>query len=83
MPLNDVHHVSHFRMTQVREWHDKRDDTYWMLWLRRGDRPVLVCAAEEGERYSVNVDFQDGLDEKSDRALEELLDGARSGGGSI
>ncbi len=64
-------------MTRAREWLDKRDNTYWMLWLERGDRPVLVFAAKTGERYSVDVDFEDGLDDKSDSALQELLYRAR------
>lgn len=61
-----------------REWLDKRDNTYWMLWLERGARPVLVFAVEEGERYSIDVDFQDGLATRSDRSLQELLDRARA-----
>ena len=35
-------------MTPVREWFDRRDGSYWMLWFDRGDRDVLLFAAEEG-----------------------------------
>ena len=43
----------------------------------RGDRDVLVFAPEEGERYSIEVDFGDGLEDRSDAELARLLDEAR------
>ncbi len=61
----------------VRECFDRRDGSYWMLWFDRGDRDVLLFAAEEGERYSIEVDFDDGLEDRSDAELERLLDEAR------
>ena len=65
-------------MDLPREWFDRRDCSYWMLWFDRGDRDVLVFAAEKGERHSIEVDFDDGLEDRSDAELERLLDGARS-----
>ncbi len=64
-------------VTPMRGWFDRRDGSYWMLWFDRGDRDVLVFVAEEGERYSIEVDFEDGLEDRSDAELERLLDEAR------
>ena len=64
-------------MTRVREWFDRRDGSHWMLWFDRGDRDVLLFAAEEGERYSIEVDFKDGLEYRSDAELARLHDEAR------
>ena len=38
---------------------------------------MLVFAPEEGERYSIEVDFGDGLEDRSDAELARLLDEAR------
>ena len=38
---------------------------------------MLVFAPEEGERYSIEVDFSDGLEDRSDAELARLLDEAR------
>ena len=66
------------RMAPTREWIDKRDNTHWMLWLVRCDRPVLAFAAESGARYSIEVGFRDELEDRSDYALQELLDRAKA-----
>ncbi len=46
-------------------------------WFDRGDQDVLLFA-EVGERYSIEVHFEDGLKDRSDAELERLLDEARS-----
>ena len=64
-------------VTPMRGWFDRRDGSYWMLWFDRGDQDVLLFA-EVGERYSIEVHFEDGLKDRSDAELERLLDEARS-----
>ena len=61
-----------------RDWTD-RDGRHWYVRLETGPPPVLVFASE-GDVCSVVVDFKDGIEDRSDEALERLLDEGREGG---
>ena len=58
-----------------RDWTDPRDGRHWKV-RQTGLPPVLVFATE-GEIISVPVDFSDGLEDRSDRELQRLLDEGR------
>ena len=61
----------------LRDWTDPRDRRHWTLWLERGAAAGVLAFASGSETYSVVVNFTDGLEGRSDRDLERLLDEAR------
>ena len=60
----------------LRDWTDPRDGRQWKVWLERGPPPVLAFASEV-EVISVLVDFNEGLEDRSDADLQRLLDEGR------
>ncbi len=58
----------------LRNWSD-RDGRHWKV-RQTGLPPVLVFASEE-DVFSVVIDFNDKLEERSDEELERLLDEGR------
>ncbi len=60
----------------LRGWTDLRDGRRWTLWLEPGSKPVLAFGSE-GYIYKVVVDFSEGLEDRSDRELQRLLDEGR------
>ena len=60
----------------LRDWTDPRDGRHWKV-RQTGLPPVLVFASGD-DVFSVVVDFNDGLEDRSDAELERLLDEARS-----
>ncbi len=58
----------------LRDWTDPRDDRHWKV-RQTGLPPVLVFTSED-DVFSVVVDFI-GLEDRSDRELERLLDEGR------
>ena len=63
----------------LRHWTDPRDGRHWTVWLVLGKKPVLAFASE-GDTYTVDVDFSEGLGDRSDEELQRLLDEGRGGG---
>ncbi len=61
-----------------RDWTD-RDGRHWYVRLETGPPPV-VAFHSEGEVVTVVGDFTDGLEDRSDVALERLLDAGRGSG---
>ena len=61
------------RGVRVIPWTDPRDGRHWTVWLVLGKKPVLAFASE-GDTYTVDVDFTDGLEDRSDEDLQRLLD---------
>ncbi len=59
----------------LRDWTDPRDGRHWKV-RQTGLPPVLVFASEVVV-VSVPVDFIDGLEDRSDEALQRLLDEGR------
>ena len=53
---------------RYRDWTNPRDGRHWNIWLRRSTPPVLVFGSG-GERHTVVVDFDDGLEDRSDGDL--------------
>ena len=60
----------------LRDWTDPWDGRNWTVWLERGTWPVLVFGSE-GDVHKVAVDFNDGLEDRSDEELQRLLDEGR------
>ena len=60
----------------LRDWTDPRDGRHWSVWLERRTPPVLAFGSE-GYIYKVVVDFSEGLEDRSDRELQRLLDEGR------
>ena len=58
----------------LRDWTDPRDGRHWKV-RQTGLPPVLVFTSED-DVFSVVVDFI-GLEDRSDRELERLLDEGR------
>ena len=59
----------------LRKWTDPRDDRRWKV-RQTGLPPVLVFASGD-DVFSVVVDFNDGIEDRSNAELERLLDEAR------
>ena len=59
----------------LRDWTDSRDGRHWKV-RQTGQRTVLVFASE-GDLFSVVIDFNDSLEDRSDAELERLLDEGR------
>ena len=62
----------------LRNWTDPRDGKHWTLWLQRGPPPVLEFASRD-ERYVVVVNFDAGLEDRSDADLQRWLEQGREG----
>ena len=58
-----------------RDWTDPRDGRHWKV-RQTGLPPVLVFAAEH-DVFSVIVEFNDSIEDRSEAELERLLDEAR------
>ncbi len=56
----------------LRDWTDPRDGRHWKV-RQTGLPPELVFASGD-DVFSVVVDFNDGLEDRSDAELERLLD---------
>ncbi len=56
----------------LRFWTDSRDGRHWKV-RQTGLPPVLVFTSGD-DVFSVVVDFNDGLEDRSDAELERLLD---------
>ena len=59
----------------LRDWTDPRDGRHWRV-QQTGLLPVLVFASK-GDLFSVVVDSNNGLEDRSDAELQRLLDEAR------
>ena len=59
----------------LRFWKDPRDGRHWKV-RRTGPPPVLVFTSEV-EVFSVVIDFNDKLEDRSDEELQRLLDEGR------
>ncbi len=59
----------------LRDWTDSRDGRHWKV-RQTGLPPVLVFASED-DVFSVVVDSNNGLEDRSDAELERLLDEGR------
>ena len=59
----------------LRDWTD-RDGRSWTVWLGPGDHSILAFGSE-GEVHTVVVDFNVGLEDRSDEDLQRLLDEGR------
>ena len=59
----------------LRDWTDPRDGRRWKV-RQTGLPPVIVFTSED-DVFSVPVDFNDGIEGRSDAELERLLDEAR------
>ena len=58
----------------LRDWTDPRDGRHWKV--RQTGLPPVVVFVSEGDVFSLVVDFI-GLEDRSDRELERLLDQGR------
>ncbi len=59
----------------LRDWTDPRDGRHWKV-RQTGLPPVLVFTSGD-DVFSVVVDFNDGIEDRSDAELERLLDEGR------
>ena len=60
----------------LRHWTDPRDGQHWKV-RQTGLPPVLVFTSGD-DVFSVVVDFNDGIEDRSDAELERLLDEGRA-----
>ena len=58
-----------------RDWTDPRDGRRWKV--RQTGLPLVLVFASGDDVFSVVVDFNDGLKDRSDAELERLLDEGR------
>ncbi len=61
----------------LRFWTDHRDGRRWKV--RQTGLPTVLVFASEDDLFSVVVDFNNGLEDRSDEELERLLDEGRGG----
>ena len=59
----------------LRDWTDSRDGRHWKV--RQTGLPAVLVFATEDELVSVLVDFDHGLEDRSDQELQRLLDEGR------
>ena len=59
----------------LRDWTDPRDGRHWRV--RQTGLPTVLVFASEDDLFSVVVDFNEGLEDRSDAELERLLDEGR------
>ncbi len=65
----------------LRDWTDPRDGRHWRV--RQTGLPTVLVFASEDDLFSVVIDFNDKLEDRSDAELERLLNegrGAREAG---
>ena len=60
----------------LRFWMDPRDGRHWRV-RQTGLPPVLVFTSKD-DLFSVVVDFNNGLEDRSDEDLQRLLDEGRA-----
>ncbi len=56
----------------LRFWTDLRDGRHWKV--RQTGLPAVLVFESEGELVSVPIDFNNGLEDRSDQELQRLLD---------
>ena len=61
-----------------RDWTDPRDGRHWKV--RQTGQPAVLVFESEGELVSVPIDFNPGLEDRSDEELQRLLDEGRGAG---
>ncbi len=59
----------------LRDWTEPRDGRLWKV--RQTSLPTVLVFASEDDLFSVVVDFNEGLEDRSDAELERLLDEGR------
>ena len=59
----------------LRDWTDPRDGRHWRV--RQTGLPTVLVFASEDDLFSVVIDFNDRLEDRSDAELERLLDEGR------
>ena len=59
----------------LRDWTDPRDGRHWRI--RQTGLPTVLVFASEDDLFSVVIDFNDRLEDRSDAELQRLLDEGR------
>ncbi len=59
----------------LRDWTDPRDGRQWRV--QQTGLPTELVFESEGDLFSVVIDFNDRLEDRSDAELERLLDEGR------
>ncbi len=59
----------------LRDWTDPRDGRHWRV--RQTGLPTVLVFASEDDLFSVVIDFNDRLEDRSDAELQRLLDEGR------
>ncbi len=59
----------------LRDWKDPRDGRHWRV--RQTGLPTVLVFASKDDLFSVVVDFNHGLEDRSDAELQRLLDEGR------
>ncbi len=59
----------------LRDWTDPRDGRVWRV--RQTGLPVVLLFESEDDLFSVVIDFNDRLEDRSDAELGRLLDEGR------
>ena len=59
----------------LRDWTDPRDGRHWKV--QQTGLPVVLIFESEGDIHSVVVDFNDGIEDRSDEDLQRWLDEGR------
>ncbi len=59
----------------LRDWTDPRDGRHWKV--RQTSSPPAIVFVSEGEIHSVVVDFNEAIEDQSDKVLQRLLDEGR------
>ncbi len=60
----------------LRDWTDPRDGRHWRV--QQTGLPTVLVFASEGDLFSVVIDFNERLDDRSDAELQRLLDEGRA-----
>ena len=58
-----------------RDWTDPRDGRHWRV--RQTGLPTVLVFTSEDDRFSIAIDFNNRLDDRSDEDLQQLLDEGR------
>ncbi len=59
----------------LRDWTDPRDGRHWKV--RQTGLPTVLVFSSEDDVFSVVIDFNDRLEDRSDAELQRLLDEGR------
>ena len=59
----------------LRDWTDPRDGRHWRV--QQTGLPTMLLFASEDDLFSVVIDFNDKLEDRSDEELQRLLDEGR------